>query len=197
VLAAFAKLIMRMQSAMSIDDTGVLHVDNPIPVLVRAFGVPFLFFGLWFARMLFWSVADVVSGRAGWIEMLPGQLIASIMMLAFVLPGVAMCFARRGLSFDKKGRMAIETIRLAGLGRTRCIKLAGFERVRVAERIKHNRQSRDSVFYDVELVTPTSKIFYVASAVSAQPALLMGKRLAFYLDMPIEDHTVSDPIDDE
>lgn len=188
---------MRNMQSNIAKDGDTLRVTHPVPWIVRVFGIPFLAIGCWFARVLIGSVGDALSSRGGVAEMLPGQLIAVTMMLAFLVPGIALSFGKRRLVIDLPNHVILNTVEFLGIGRTRRVSLNDFNRLRVSQRIKRNRQARDSITYDIELMKRSGESFLVGLATSARLALAMGEKVADYLHLGIEDHSKGDPEDDD
>ena len=186
---------MRNLQSVLVRDGDVLQVVNPVPWIARAFGTPFLLVGLWFVRVVAETARDIVTGVGGPGEMMPALLIGVVMSMTFLIPGVILCFGRRRLFLDHQS--VSDKVTFMGVGRTVRSPLGIFKTVRVALRIKRNRGARDSMTYDVEMVKEDGDKLLVALATSASTAIVLGKEVATFLRLPLQDRTDADPNDDD
>lgn len=163
-----------------------IRIETPIPFIVRVFGVPFVVVGGWLLLTLAGSIGDVVRGDAGVGEMLPGQVLLVLMAAAFLLPGIAMTFAQRHVLLDRGRDAATEVKRFLFVRRAHERRLGTFARVRVAERIKREKEGNDTVTYDVELVGPREATLLLALADTEAGGHRLALEAARYLGLPCD-----------
>jgi hypothetical protein len=163
-----------------------LRIDTPIPRVARLFGVPFVFVGGWLLLTLAGSIGDVVRGDAGIGEMLPGQLLLLLLTAAFLLPGLALTLLQRHVLLDRVHDSAAVVRRFLFVRHTRQRRLGAFARVRVAERIKREKEGADTVTYDIELVGPRDDTLLLGLADTRAAASRLAAEIARYLALPDE-----------
>ncbi|NCT68999.1 MAG: hypothetical protein GXC76_15335 [Rhodanobacteraceae bacterium] len=163
-----------------------LRIDTPVPLAGRLFGLPFVLVGGWLLNTLGGSIGDVVRGDAGVGEMLPGQLFLLLMSAAFLLPGLALVLTQHHAVLDRVHDSVAVVRRFLFVRHTRQRRLGAFARVRVAERIKREKEGADTVSYDIELVGPREDALLLGLADSPAAGRRLAAEIARYLALPDE-----------
>jgi hypothetical protein len=186
-------------------DGNTIRIETAVPLAARLFGLPFLAMGVYVAYNLAMSVSEVLHGTGTAKEMIGGQLLMTVFMLSFGVPGATLVFGRRNVNIDRGRRSIGEVRKLSFFSlRTATVPLEDVKLVRATLRLDQDMLAGVKVpgvtdanqtgpGYDVELIDGKGvKVMLAGMFSGAADAVTFSKELARALPLPFEDHTVSD-----